>query len=165
MLGIVNLHRLVYTGVKITRGVIMKKLLPLILSLVFCISLIGCSASDENASSSAPAPTDDPVSWESKTAAEKTEHLFNKGDESSSSVIESEPVEVVAQPTASPTPEPTPEPTVEPSPVVEDEIEEVLVTPTGKRYHRYECGSGNYSWTTLDKALGRGLTPCKNCYG
>lgn len=40
----------------------------------------------------------------------------------------------------------------------------VYVTSTGKKYHyNSTCNGGNYSATTLDKALARGLTPCKKC--
>lgn len=40
----------------------------------------------------------------------------------------------------------------------------VYVTPTGKKYH-YDnsCNGGSYSPSTLDKAISRGLTPCKKC--
>ncbi|HGF7540285.1 TPA: LysM peptidoglycan-binding domain-containing protein [Enterococcus hirae] len=41
----------------------------------------------------------------------------------------------------------------------------VLITPTGKKYHNHVCGNGNYSPTTLQEALNRGLTPCEKCYG
>lgn len=40
----------------------------------------------------------------------------------------------------------------------------VYTTPTGKRYHLDpECGGKNASATTLDDAIGLGLTPCKKC--
>lgn len=40
----------------------------------------------------------------------------------------------------------------------------VYVTETGKRYH-YDgnCGNGTYYESTLERALGRGLTPCQKC--
>lgn len=42
----------------------------------------------------------------------------------------------------------------------------VYVTPTGSKYHyNSNCNDGNYSATTLDKALSMGLTPCKKCVG
>ena len=40
----------------------------------------------------------------------------------------------------------------------------VYVTPTGSKYHySSSCNGGNYSATTLDDALARGLTACKKC--
>lgn len=40
----------------------------------------------------------------------------------------------------------------------------VYRTPTGKRYHfDAECGGKNSFETTLDEAIGIGLTPCKKC--
>ncbi len=40
----------------------------------------------------------------------------------------------------------------------------VYVTPTGKRYHLdADCGGKNSSATTLERATGMGLTPCKKC--
>lgn len=40
----------------------------------------------------------------------------------------------------------------------------VYVTPTGSKYHYSStCNGGNYSATTLDAALARGLTACKKC--
>ena len=42
----------------------------------------------------------------------------------------------------------------------------VYVTPTGKRYHYSgSCNGGTYIASTLEKALARGLTPCKKCVG
>lgn len=41
---------------------------------------------------------------------------------------------------------------------------EVYVTKTGSKYHKRACGNGNYLATTLDKAIARGLEPCKRCY-
>ncbi|EGP4927263.1 LysM peptidoglycan-binding domain-containing protein [Enterococcus faecium] len=43
--------------------------------------------------------------------------------------------------------------------------ETVLITPTGKKYHRMKCGNGSYNNTTLQEAINRGLTPCEKCYG
>ena len=43
--------------------------------------------------------------------------------------------------------------------------ETVLITPTGKKYHRMKCGNGSYNTTTLQEAINRGLTPCEKCYG
>lgn len=40
----------------------------------------------------------------------------------------------------------------------------VLVTPTGKKYHRRVCGNGTYTEATLEEALNRGLTPCAKCF-
>ena len=40
----------------------------------------------------------------------------------------------------------------------------VYTTPTGECYHRYACGRGSYSKTTLKSAKLRGLRPCKKCY-
>lgn len=40
----------------------------------------------------------------------------------------------------------------------------VLVTPTGKKYHKRACGRGNYSQATLSEAESRGLSPCSKCY-
>lgn len=40
----------------------------------------------------------------------------------------------------------------------------VYVTPTGSKYHRQVCGSGNYSKSTLKEALLRRLDPCTKCY-
>lgn len=40
----------------------------------------------------------------------------------------------------------------------------VYTTPTGKKYHSRKCGNGTYTKTTLKKAEGKGLTPCKKCY-
>ncbi|MHC5216082.1 hypothetical protein ACYSNR_05400 [Enterococcus sp. LJL128] len=40
----------------------------------------------------------------------------------------------------------------------------VLVTPTGKKYHTHVCGSGDYTPTTLQEAINRGLTECAKCY-
>ncbi|KAF1297850.1 hypothetical protein BAU15_08065 [Enterococcus sp. JM4C] len=42
--------------------------------------------------------------------------------------------------------------------------EHVLVTRTGKKYHTYKCGNGDYYEATLSEALGRGLTQCSKCY-
>lgn len=40
----------------------------------------------------------------------------------------------------------------------------VYCTPTGKRYHRDpDCGGKNSTEIDLDKAISRGLTPCKKC--
>lgn len=40
----------------------------------------------------------------------------------------------------------------------------VYITPTGKRYHLdSDCGGKNSSATTLERATGMGLTPCKKC--
>ena len=40
----------------------------------------------------------------------------------------------------------------------------VYVTPTGKRYHiDPDCGGKNSTPSTLDAAMGRGLTPCQKC--
>ena len=42
----------------------------------------------------------------------------------------------------------------------------VYVTPTGKRYHYSgSCNGGTYIASTLEKALARGLTPCRKCVG
>ena len=42
----------------------------------------------------------------------------------------------------------------------------VYVTPTGERYHYSgSCNGGTYIASTLEKALARGLTPCKKCVG
>ncbi|URZ87216.1 hypothetical protein [Floricoccus penangensis] len=38
----------------------------------------------------------------------------------------------------------------------------VYATPTGKKYHSHPHNDGDYSETTLDDALARGLEPCKN---
>ena len=39
-------------------------------------------------------------------------------------------------------------------------------TPTGKKYHySSSCNGGTYIASTLEKALARGLTPCKKCVG
>lgn len=46
----------------------------------------------------------------------------------------------------------------------EPNVQTVLVTPTGSKYHREACGRGNYSEATLESAKSRGLTPCKKCY-
>ncbi len=40
----------------------------------------------------------------------------------------------------------------------------VYVTPTGACYHKYACGRGSYSKSTLNSAKSRGLRPCKKCY-
>lgn len=51
-------------------------------------------------------------------------------------------------------------------PVENDNDEEmVLITNTGKKYHRYECTDGNYFEVALSTAKAMGLTPCKKCYG
>lgn len=65
------------------------------------------------------------------------------------------------QPKPQPKPEPTPE--VKPQPA-EPNVQTVLVTPTGSKYHREACGRGNYSEASLESAKARGLTPCKKCY-
>ena len=40
----------------------------------------------------------------------------------------------------------------------------VYITPTGKRYHLSStCGGKNSTPTTLEEALGLGLTPCGKC--
>lgn len=41
---------------------------------------------------------------------------------------------------------------------------QVLVTPTGSKYHSYKCGNGTYTWTSLENAQARGLTACKKCF-
>ena len=42
----------------------------------------------------------------------------------------------------------------------------IYVTPTGKKYHySSSCNGGTYIASTLEKALARGLTPCKKCVG
>lgn len=43
--------------------------------------------------------------------------------------------------------------------------ETVLVTPTGSKYHNHKCGNGTYTPATLEEAQGRGLEPCKKCFG
>ncbi|MBP2099498.1 HlyD family secretion protein [Enterococcus rivorum] len=40
----------------------------------------------------------------------------------------------------------------------------VLITPTGKKYHTYKCGNGDYFESTLAEAQSNGLTPCAKCY-
>ena len=40
----------------------------------------------------------------------------------------------------------------------------VYITATGSKYHRQECGNGNYSKTTLKTALSKKLEPCSKCY-
>ncbi len=73
----------------------------------------------------------------------------------------------VKKPVIKPKPKPVVKPKPKPAPVVKPKAQvgtKVLVTPTGKRYHARKCGRGNYSWTTLQKARARGLTPCKKCY-
>lgn len=42
--------------------------------------------------------------------------------------------------------------------------QEVLITRTGKRYHKKKCGNGTYFPATLSEAQSRGLTPCKKCF-
>ncbi|HBI2077465.1 TPA: hypothetical protein I0H43_RS11285 [Enterococcus faecalis] len=42
--------------------------------------------------------------------------------------------------------------------------ETVLITPTGKKYHNHVCGNGNYSPTTIEDAISRGLAPCEKCF-
>lgn len=42
--------------------------------------------------------------------------------------------------------------------------DQVMVTPTGSKYHLYKCGNGTYTWTSLVNAQARGLTPCKKCF-
>ena len=39
----------------------------------------------------------------------------------------------------------------------------VYVTPTGKKYHAYAHGNGNFSPTSLENAKSMGLDPCKVC--
>lgn len=46
----------------------------------------------------------------------------------------------------------------------EPNVQTVLVTPTGSKYHRQACGRGTYTEATLQSAKSRGLTPCKKCY-
>ncbi|WP_239256815.1 hypothetical protein [Listeria ilorinensis] len=41
---------------------------------------------------------------------------------------------------------------------------QVLVTPTGSKYHNHKCGNGTYTPATLAEAQARGLTPCSKCY-
>lgn len=42
----------------------------------------------------------------------------------------------------------------------------IYVTATGKKYHYSgSCNGGTYYASTLEKALARGLTPCKKCVG
>ncbi|WP_099223919.1 hypothetical protein [Listeria costaricensis] len=45
-----------------------------------------------------------------------------------------------------------------------DDTTQVLVTPTGSKYHTHKCGNGTYTPTTLADAKARGLTPCSKCY-
>lgn len=40
----------------------------------------------------------------------------------------------------------------------------VYVTPTGSKFHRHVCGSGNYIKSTYKEATNRGLQPCSKCY-
>lgn len=40
----------------------------------------------------------------------------------------------------------------------------VYVTRTGTKYHAKVCGRGNYSTTSLEDAISRGLEPCKKCF-
>lgn len=48
--------------------------------------------------------------------------------------------------------------------VVNKQGRTVYVTPTGKKYHYSgSCNGGKYIPSTLDRALARGLTPCKKC--
>lgn len=42
--------------------------------------------------------------------------------------------------------------------------DQVMVTPTGSKYHLYKCGNGTYTWTSLSSALACGLTPRKKCF-
>jgi hypothetical protein len=41
----------------------------------------------------------------------------------------------------------------------------VLITKTGRKYHKKKCGNGKFTKTTLEKAKKDGLTKCKKCYG
>jgi hypothetical protein len=47
---------------------------------------------------------------------------------------------------------------------VQAKTQYVLITKTGKKYHRKKCGNGTYYNATLKKAKSLGLTPCKKCY-
>lgn len=71
------------------------------------------------------------------------------------------------EPSSDPPAESTPaEPSPEPEPSVTAQSRTVYVTKTGKRYHyNNHCNGGTYYESTLDDALGRGLTPCKKCVG
>lgn len=40
----------------------------------------------------------------------------------------------------------------------------VLVTGTGSKYHKTECGKGSYTQISLAEAQALGLEPCKKCY-
>lgn len=41
---------------------------------------------------------------------------------------------------------------------------QVLITRTGKKYHKRACGNGTYFPASLSEAQSRGLTPCAKCY-
>ena len=58
---------------------------------------------------------------------------------------------------------PTPAKVVE-TPAPATNTEQVLVTPTGSKYHKRKCGNGNFSQSTLANAKARGLEPCSKCY-
>lgn len=150
----------------------MKRILSLLLSAVLCLSITSCDTADANKkalSSSAVSSTvsqvskDDPES--SLTIQEKTDRAFGTASDKMPEP-ESTP-EVFSTSAPTPDPTPTPEPPLE-EPVVqeqeEEQAEQVLVTPTGAKYHLRKCGRGSYSYVSIDEAISRGLEPCSKCY-
>lgn len=45
-----------------------------------------------------------------------------------------------------------------------DDMNQVFVTPTGKKYHTHAHGRGNFTPSTLGEAKKKGLEPCNICY-
>lgn len=45
-----------------------------------------------------------------------------------------------------------------------DDMTQVFVTPTGKKYHTHAHGRGNFTPSTLGEAKKKGLEPCNICY-
>lgn len=67
------------------------------------------------------------------------------------------------KPTATPSPSPTPTPTV----TTDDQVGEVYITQTGKKFHRSSCAtiknSTGLQKISREEALARGYTACKVC--
>ncbi|NBI08171.1 thermonuclease family protein [Senegalia massiliensis] len=92
---------------------------------------------------------------EQQAAEEKKKQEAAKSQQSSSSSSSSSQSASASAPA---------QPKQETAAPAEPNVQTVLVTPTGSKYHRQACGRGTYTEATLQSAKSRGLTPCKKCY-
>lgn len=129
----------------------MKQFLAFILSLSILFSLSGCT---DKPSPSSVQYTPAASKTKAETIKEKQDALFDSPDKTKAPAATTPPVDIN-----------TPDETNPPAEMdtIED-TEQVMVTPTGTKYHARKCGRGDYSWTSLENALASGLTPCSKCY-